>query len=106
MQWLPTSLQPQQPQIAVAESLSNDEVNHCGQWKSDKQQQDAYERELESKLCKGGAITYQHIDGSLVTDDWIIDFVVLNMREHVEWQGVLFLDKNYVEASFLTKSQG
>ena len=39
---------------------------------------------VAAKLCKGGAITYQHVDGSGITDDWILQHVVPNMRNHLE----------------------
>ncbi len=60
---------------AHSSSCSKDEVDSHGRWKSDKSQQDTYanvtipyvDARVASKLCKEGAITYQHVNGSGIT---------------------------------------
>ncbi len=67
-------------------------MDHCGYWKSDKHQQDTYanvtipyiDARVASKLCKGETITYQHVDGSGITDDWILEHVIPNMQNYLE----------------------
>ncbi len=70
----------------------NDEVERQSHCKLDKCQQDTYasvtipyvDAKVAAKSCKGGAITYQLIDGSGITDDWILQHVAPNMRNHLE----------------------
>ncbi len=77
---------------ACSSARSNDAVDHHGLWKSDKCQQDTYasvtipyvNAKVAAKLCEGVPITYQHIDGSGITNKWILQHIAQNMRNYLE----------------------
>ncbi len=57
---------------------------------------------VAAKLGKGGAITYQHVDGSGITDDWILQHVVPNMRNHLEREVCIVFGHALLWRIFLT----
>lgn len=73
-------------------ACSKDKVDHNGWWKFDKCQQDThvsvmilyFDAKFAAKLCKSGAITYQHIHGSSITDELLLRHVVQNIHTHLE----------------------
>jgi hypothetical protein len=67
---------------------SKDDVDFRGRWKNSRRQQDTYadttipfvDAKVASALCKGGPVAHVVKEASGITDQWILDYVVPNMR--------------------------
>ncbi len=70
-------------------ACSKDEVDFRGRWKNSRRQQDTYtdttipfvDAKVAAALCKGGPVAYIVKDASGITNQWILDYVVPNMRQ-------------------------
>jgi hypothetical protein len=73
---------------ARGNGCSKDDTDCRARWKSKRRQQDAYadttipyvDAKVAAALCKGGPCAYILIDGSGLSDDWILDHVVPHVR--------------------------
>ncbi len=73
--------------------------DHQGCWKCNKRQKDTFasmtipyvDANVAAELCKVWVITYQHIIGSGIKDDWFLQHIVPNLSNHLEQEVVLFL---------------
>ena len=80
---------------------SKDEIDHRGRWKGDHRQQDTYadttipyvDAKVAAALCKGGPIFYMQKEGSGITNQWILDYVVPNMAHHLPRQACVVLGR-------------
>jgi hypothetical protein len=86
---------------ARGSGCSKDDTDLRARWKSDKRQQDAYnsvtipyiDAKVAAVLCKGGPCTYSIKRGSGITDDWILEYVVPQIRKHHDRQIAIVLGK-------------
>ena len=80
--------------LARGAGCSKDHVDHRGRWKHRKHQQDTYadttipyvDAKVAAALCKGGPVDYVVKKESGITDQWILDYVVPNMKA-ATWEG-------------------
>jgi hypothetical protein len=86
---------------ARGNGCSKDDTDCRARWKGHKRQQDEYadvtipyvDAKVAAALCKGGACTYMIREGSQITDDWILDYVVPNMRQKFPRQVCIVLGR-------------
>ena len=73
-------------------------MNCRGRWKRDKKQVDTYidislpfpDAKVAAALCVGGPIKYEVMSGSNVTDTWIVDVVMMQTKQNLIQEYVLF----------------
>ena len=86
---------------ARSSGCSKDDTDYRARWKGSKRQQDTYtnitipfvDAKVAAALCKGGPCTYCIKNGSGITDDWILEYVVPNIRSHFDRQIALVLGR-------------
>ena len=79
---------------ARGSGCSKDDTDTRARWKGTKRQQDTYadvtipyvDAKVAAALCTGGPCAYIIREGSGITDDWILDYVVPNMRQKLDRQ--------------------
>jgi hypothetical protein len=86
---------------ARSNGCSKDDTDYRARWKGEKRQQDTYanvtipyiDAKSAAALCKGGPCTYSIKSNSGITNDWILDYVVPNIRNNFDRQIAIVLGK-------------
>ena len=87
--------------VARRNGCSKDDTDHRGRWKGDSRQQDTYadttipyvDAKVAAALCKGGPIAFVVREELGITDQWILDYVVPHMAEHLPRQVSIVLGR-------------
>lgn len=99
---------------ARSSGCSKDDTDYRARWKGEKRQQDTYanvtipyiDAKCAAALCKGGPCTYNIKSNSGITNDWILDYVVPNIRNNHDRQIGIVLGKALTWKIFSDSSSG
>jgi len=87
--------------IGRGSACSKDDLDHRARWTKDKRQQDDYtsttipfvDAKVAFSLCKGGACYYRQKEESGMTDQWILDYVMVHSKQHLPRQVAIVLGR-------------
>ena len=87
--------------LARGNGCSKDDTDHRARWKGSDRQQDDYtsttipyvDGKVAFALCKGGAVYYMQKQESGMTDQWILDYVVPNLKHRVPHEVAIVLGR-------------
>ena len=86
---------------ARSSGCGKDDTDTRARWKGHKRQQDDYanvtipyvDAKVAAALCKGGVCAYVHANGSGISNDWVLDYVVPHMKEKCHRQVCIVLGR-------------
>jgi hypothetical protein len=87
--------------VARGSGCSKDDTDCRARWKSHRRQQDQYanvtipydDAKVAAALCRGGPVAYIHTEGSGITDDWILQYVVPATRQKLSREVCIVLGR-------------